>query len=112
MKLFILTLFFSHSCLAKTYNSCLKQLSVDTNHTEEQITYILMSCNNIFLIGQTIFLNNNKLSDKLIRKYYPKTTQDGDAPVTEHEKGGRLVEYSKCEEISRNVKKYMKRCQK
>lgn len=110
MKLFIL-LFFTQFSHAKNEIHCLKQLSIDIKHSEEQITQLLMSCNNIFLIGQTIFLNNNKLSDKIIRKYYPKTTQDGDAPVTEHEKGGRLIDYAKCEEISRNIKIYMKRCQ-
>lgn len=112
LHIIILILLYSTSGAAKSYKSCLDQLAVDTNHSQEQITHILMSCNNQFLIGQTIFLNNNKLSDKMIRTYYPKTTQGGDAPVTEHEKGGRLVEYSKCEEITKNVKKYMKRCQK
>lgn len=91
-------------------NDCYSQLAIDTKYSQEEVTKILMSCNNQFLIGQTIFLNNSPVSDKIIRKYYPVDSEN--VTVTEVEKAHRLLNYAKCEEISANLKKYMDKCNK
>lgn len=109
--LILLVTFFGVSAFGKSELECLKELCVKTGYTEESITRILMECNNQFLIGQTIFLNNNKVSDKMIRKFYPRNDEYIDM-VTEVEKGRRLLNYNKCEEISRNFKLYISSCEK
>lgn len=75
-------------------------LATRTGYTEEEITKILMECNNRFLQGETLFMGNSKDKDRTIRKYYPRDTE----VVFEHEKAARLLEFSKCQEISAAIK--------
>ena len=72
-----------------------------------------MECNNLFLDGQFLYLGSNKAKEKLIRKRWPATDKDSGQPypVTEFEKANRLIEYTECEGIARNLKTYLERCQ-
>lgn len=66
----------------------------------------------MFLDGQFLYLGSSKAKSKLIRKRWPaKDDMGNDWPVTEWEKADKLIEYTKCEEIARNFKTYMSRCQ-
>lgn len=87
--------------------SCLDNLVKDTGYTQPQITHVLMTCNNLFLTGQTIYLKNDTKSDILIRKQHPRMIQE----VPQQEKAKYLLDYTKCEEIAKNMSKYMKKCE-
>lgn len=97
---------------AKSEMECLKQLSIDTKHSDEQITKILMECNNRLLDGQFMYINAHKFSDALIRKRWPCKDDNGNVcPVTAIERAHLLLDFNECENIARNLKEYMKRCE-
>lgn len=74
-----------------------------TGYSEERITKILMECSNRYLQGEALFLGKSEQQDKKIRQHYPK-----DSEVTETEKASRLLEFTQCQEISKNIKYFIK----
>lgn len=72
-----------------TFGNCLDNLLLETPNAPE----LIMECNNIFLKGQFWLLNSeNKLKQPEL---------------------GRLVlQYAKCEEISRQLTQYIEKCKK
>lgn len=87
-------------------------MAKETKYSLEQITVILVECNNMFLDGQFLYLGSSKAKEKLIRKRWPANDKFGEQiPVTELEKANRLMDYTECEGIARNLKTYMERCQ-
>lgn len=113
LKIFILALLFSLSVYAKPEAQCLKDMVKDTKHTEEQVTMILMTCNNQFIMGQHVFLDTNQRTDKIIRKRYPSSDPDVQAlnAVSAVERALRLLDYSICERVTHLYQVYMKQCE-
>lgn len=92
MKLFLLILLLPSFVWGLSEEKCIKSLSVVTQTSEEKVLEMLVECSNMFLKGQFAYLRQ-------------------DASLTFDQKAEALIEYSLCEQISRDFKAYMKKCE-
>lgn len=82
---------------------CLDALKRDTGYSSEKITLLIMTCNVKLVEGQAYLMNDNKF---LRMKRYP-----GNSDMTEVEKGNRIMDFTKCQEITNLYQRYLKRCE-
>lgn len=109
--IFSLVYFSANIALANKESKCLNNLANKMKLNSNKIIRVLMTCNNSLLLGQNIYLSTNKQATSIIRTRFPSSNIETNTIVSIEEKVEKLLELVQCEEISRNIKIYMKACE-